>query len=76
MPERARRIGMYTGIRPVGKRITVEAERIVTAAPGDVLKVVSALASSEDDNALEKIRAALDEYEKNGKLVIVNEQQD
>ena len=63
-------------IRPVGKRRVIEAERLVTAAPGDVLKVVSALASSDDADALEKIRMALKEYEKNGKLVIVSEPED
>ena len=67
---------MYGGIRPVGQRRIVEAERTVTAAPGDVLKIVSALASSDDKDALEKIRMALNEFERNGRLVIVNEPSD
>lgn len=67
---------MYTGIRPVGKRKVIEAERVVTAAPGDVLRIVSALASSDDADALEKIRKTLSEFERNGRLVIVNEAED
>jgi hypothetical protein len=73
---RGEETAMYGGIRPCGQRRVVEAERTVTAAPGDVLKIVAALASSEDEDALDKIRMALNEFERNGKLVIVNEPSD